>query len=47
MSELPSKMNCPGGVSSILLPIPKEGLEPEYSAITDGPTIENLTGFWL
>jgi 1,2-phenylacetyl-CoA epoxidase PaaB subunit len=27
MSELPSKMNCPGGISSILVPIPKEGLE--------------------
>jgi DNA repair exonuclease SbcCD ATPase subunit len=26
MSELPSKMNCPGGISSILVPIPKEGL---------------------
>jgi hypothetical protein len=24
MSELPSKMNCPGGISSILVPIPKE-----------------------
>jgi hypothetical protein len=30
MSELPSKMNCPGGISSILVPIPKEGLEIEY-----------------
>jgi hypothetical protein len=42
MSELPSKMNCPGGVSSILVPLPKEGTEIEYMAITDGPTIERL-----
>jgi hypothetical protein len=42
MSELPSKMNCPGGVSSILVPLPKEGIEIEYMAITDGPTIERL-----
>jgi hypothetical protein len=42
MSELPSKMNCPGGVSSILVPLPKEGIEIEYFAITDGPTIETL-----
>jgi hypothetical protein len=42
MSELPSKMKCPGGVSSILVPLPKEGTELEYFAITDGPTIENL-----
>ena len=27
MSELPSKMNCPGGISSILVPLPKEGEE--------------------
>jgi hypothetical protein len=40
MSELPSKMNCPGGISSILVPLPKEGIELEYMAITDGPTIE-------
>jgi hypothetical protein len=42
MSELPSKMNCPGGISSILVPIPKEGIELEYLIITDGPTIERL-----
>jgi hypothetical protein len=42
MSELPSKMNCPGGISSILVPLPKEGIELEYLAITDGPTIEGL-----
>jgi hypothetical protein len=42
MSELPSKMNCPGGISSILVPLPKEGMELEYLAITDGPTIERL-----
>jgi hypothetical protein len=42
MSELPSKMNCPGGISSILVPLPKEGIELEYIAITDGPTIEQL-----
>jgi hypothetical protein len=42
MSELPSKMNCPGGVSSILVPLPKEGTELEYFAIMDGPTIETL-----
>jgi len=42
MSELPSKMNCPGGISSILVPLPKEGIELEYLAITDGPTIERL-----
>jgi hypothetical protein len=42
MSELPSKMNCPGGISSILVPLPKEGTELEYLAITDGPTIERL-----
>jgi hypothetical protein len=42
MSELPSKMNCPGGISSILVPLPKEGIELEYLAITDGPTIESL-----
>jgi hypothetical protein len=42
MPELPSKMNCPGGVSSILVPLPKEGTELEYLAITDGPTIETL-----
>jgi hypothetical protein len=42
MSELPSKINCPGGISSILVPLPKEGIELEYLAITDGPTIERL-----
>jgi hypothetical protein len=42
MSELPSKMNCPGGISAILVPLPKEGMELEYLAITDGPTIERL-----
>jgi hypothetical protein len=42
MSELPSKMNCPGGISSILVPLPKEGIELEYMAITDVPTIEKL-----
>jgi hypothetical protein len=42
MSELPSKMNCPGGISSILVPIPKEGIELEYLVIPDGPTIEKL-----
>jgi hypothetical protein len=42
MSELPSKMNCPGGISAILVPLPKEGIELEYLAITDGPTIEKL-----
>jgi hypothetical protein len=35
MSELPSKMNCPGGISSILVPLPKEGIDLEYIAITD------------
>jgi hypothetical protein len=35
-------MSCPGGVSSILVPLPKEGIEIEYLAITDGPTIERL-----
>jgi hypothetical protein len=42
MSELPSKINCPGGISSILVPLPKEGEELEYLAITDRPTIEKL-----
>jgi hypothetical protein len=42
MLELPSKMNCPGGISSILVPLPKEEIELEYIAITDGPTIERL-----
>jgi hypothetical protein len=42
MSELPSKMNCPGGISSILVPLPKEGIELEYLPITDGATIERL-----
>jgi hypothetical protein len=42
MSELPSKMNCPGGISSILVPMPKEGIELEYLVMTDGPTIERL-----
>jgi hypothetical protein len=42
MSELPPKMSCPGGISSILVPLPKEGTELEYLAITDGPTIERL-----
>ena len=42
MSELPSKMNCPGGISSVLVPLPKEGIELEYLAITDGPTIERI-----
>jgi hypothetical protein len=42
MSELPSEKNCPGGVSSILVPLPKEGIELEYLAITDRPTIERL-----
>jgi hypothetical protein len=42
MSELPSKMNCPGGISSIMVPLPKEGTELEYLVITDGPTIERL-----
>jgi hypothetical protein len=42
MTELPSKMNCPGGISSILVPLPKEGIELEYLVITDGPTIEKL-----
>jgi hypothetical protein len=42
MSELPSKMKCPRGVSSILVRLPKEGIEIEYFAIADGPTIESL-----
>jgi hypothetical protein len=42
MSELPLKMDCPGGISSILVPLPKEGTKLEYTAITDGPTIERL-----
>jgi hypothetical protein len=42
MSEIPSKMNCPGGISSIRVPLPKEGIELEYLVITDGPTIERL-----
>jgi hypothetical protein len=42
MSELPSKISCPGGISSILVPLPKEGIAVEYIAITDGPTIERL-----
>ncbi|OEU18182.1 hypothetical protein FRACYDRAFT_236453 [Fragilariopsis cylindrus CCMP1102] len=42
MSELPSKMNCPGGISAILVPLPKEGIELEYQVITDGPTIEQV-----
>jgi hypothetical protein len=42
MSEPPSKMNCPGGISSILVPIPKEGTELEYLVITDRPTIKRL-----
>jgi hypothetical protein len=52
MLELPSKMNCPGGISSILVPLPKEGTELEYLAITDRPTIgrlilhRNIRHFW-
>jgi hypothetical protein len=42
MSELPSRMNCPGGISSVLVPLPTEGIELEYLVITDGPTIERL-----
>jgi hypothetical protein len=42
MSKLPSKMNCPGGISSILVPLPKEGIDLEYLLITDGTTIEQL-----
>ncbi|OEU09351.1 hypothetical protein FRACYDRAFT_248200 [Fragilariopsis cylindrus CCMP1102] len=42
MSELPSKMNCPGGLSAVRVPLPKEGIEIEYLAITDGPTIETV-----
>ena len=42
MSELPSKMNCPGGISAILVPLPKEGIELEWTPITDGPTIESV-----
>jgi hypothetical protein len=42
MLELPSKMNCPGGMSSILVPLPKEGTELEILAITDDPMIERL-----
>jgi hypothetical protein len=42
MSKLPSEMNCPGGILSILVPLPKERLELEYIPITDGPTIERL-----
>ena len=42
MSELPSKMNCPGSIKSLLVPLPKEGLELEYTPVTDGPTIERI-----
>jgi hypothetical protein len=42
MSELPSKQNCPGAISAILVPMPKEGIELEYCAITDGSTIESV-----
>jgi hypothetical protein len=42
MSELPSEKNCPGGVSSILVPLPKEGIKIEFLAITEGSTIERL-----
>ena len=42
MSELPSKMNCPGGISALLVPLPKEGIELEYLPVTEGSTIESL-----
>jgi hypothetical protein len=42
MSELPSKTNCPGGISAILVPLPTEGSELEYMPVTDGPTIEDV-----
>jgi hypothetical protein len=42
MLELPSKMNCPGGISSIMVPLPEEGIELEYLVITNGPTIKRL-----
>ncbi|OEU11118.1 hypothetical protein FRACYDRAFT_246229 [Fragilariopsis cylindrus CCMP1102] len=42
MSELPSKMNCPGGISALLVPLPKEGTELEYQVITDGNTLEQV-----
>ena len=42
MSELPSKRNCPGGISAVLVPLPKEGIEIEYLAINDGPTLETI-----
>ncbi|OEU19894.1 hypothetical protein FRACYDRAFT_235957 [Fragilariopsis cylindrus CCMP1102] len=42
MSELPSKMNGSRGLSAVRVPLPKEGIEIEYLAITDGPTIERI-----
>jgi hypothetical protein len=42
MSKLPSKMSYPGGISSILVPIPKDGTALEYLVIIDGPTIKRL-----
>jgi hypothetical protein len=42
MPELPSKKNCPGGISLILVPLPTEGIELEYLVITDEPTIQRL-----
>jgi hypothetical protein len=42
MSELSLKMNCPGGKSPILVPLPKVGIELKYIEIMDGPAIEQL-----
>jgi hypothetical protein len=42
MPELPSTMHSPGGISSILVLLPKEGIELKYLPITDSPTIEKL-----
>ena len=35
-------MNCPGGISAILVMLPKEGIELEYQVLTDGSTIEQV-----
>ena len=45
MKSLPKsgrKKKASGPLSCILVPLPKEGTEIEWYAITDGPTIEKV-----
>ena len=42
MAELPKKSRGSGGLQTLLVPLPKEGVELDWETVTDGLTIETL-----